>query len=125
MSAPLRMAVIGVGRMGRIHARILSALDEIDLVAVVDSRTEVVDALGTELDATPYTSADALVSDDSAAAWLLATSTPTHPSLVRSGLNAGLDILCEKPLSLELSEGAELGDLANRIGRVLQVGFWR
>ena len=125
MSTPLRMAVIGVGRMGRIHARILNALDEIDLVAVVDSRTEVVDALGTELDVMPYTSVDALLSDDSVAAWLIATPTPTHPSLVRSGLSAGLDILCEKPLSLEPSEGAELGDLANRIGRVLQVGFWR
>lgn len=119
------MAVIGVGRMGQIHARILSGLHEIHLVAIVDSRAEAVEALGTELDATPYQSVDAVLRDDTVEAWLIATPTPTHPSLVRRGLEAGLHVLCEKPLSLEPFEGTELGDLADRLGRVLQIGFWR
>ncbi len=125
MLAPLKLAVIGVGRMGRVHARILSQIDEIDLVAIVDSRSETLERLAGELGVRPHVNIDAVLGEDSVEAWLIATPTPTHPTLVRTALDVGLHVLCEKPLSLDPSEGAELADLADRSGLVLQIGFWR
>lgn len=123
--APLKLAVIGVGRMGQIHARILSQIDEVDIVAIVDSRSEMVEPLARELGVSPYSNIEAALGEESVEAWLIATPTPTHCTLVRTALDAGLHVLCEKPLSLDPSEGAELGDLADRSGLVLQIGFWR
>lgn len=125
MLTPLKLAIIGVGRMGRVHARILNQVDEIDIVAIVDSRSEMVEPPAGELDISPYSSIDATLDEESAEACLIATPTPTHPTLVRTALDAGLHVLCEKPLSLDPSVGVELGGLADRLGLVLQIGFWR
>lgn len=125
MLTPLKLAVIGVGRMGQVHARILSQIDEVDIVAIVDSRSEIVEPLARELDVPPYLSVDAALGEENVEAWLIATPTPTHPTVVRIALDAGLHVLCEKPLSLDPSDGEELADLADRLGLVLQIGFWR
>jgi predicted dehydrogenase len=68
---------------------------------------------------------DDLLADGDVDAWLIATSTPTHPELARRALAAGLHVLCEKPLALDVGESADLGRRAEQAGRVLQVGFWR
>jgi predicted dehydrogenase len=125
MSTPLKLALVGVGRMGQVHARILSQIDEIDLVALVDNRLDIVEPLAEELNAMPYSTVDTIVGQEIVDAWLIATPTSTHPTLVRTALDAGLHVLCEKPLSLDPSEGAELGELADRLNLVLQIGFWR
>lgn len=125
MVTPLKVAIIGVGRMGRIHARILNQIDEIDVVAIADSRLEAVEPLARELNASPYSSIESILRENSVDAVLIATPTPTHPSMVRMALDAGLHVLCEKPLSLDPSEGMELGEIADRSGLVLQIGFWR
>ncbi|MDP9463849.1 MAG: Gfo/Idh/MocA family oxidoreductase, partial [Actinomycetota bacterium] len=58
-------------------------------------------------------------------ACLLATPTPLHPQQVRAAIDAGLHVLCEKPLSLDPAMSLELDGLATRADRVLQLGFWR
>jgi predicted dehydrogenase len=125
MLTPLRIAVIGVGRMGQVHARILSQIDEVELVAIADSRLQTVESLARELDVSPYTDIGETLGEETVEALFIATPTPTHPTLVRAALEAGLHVLCEKPLSLDLTEGAELGELADRLNLVLQIGFWR
>lgn len=125
MPVPLKLAIIGVGRMGEFHARILNGLDEIDLVAVVDSRADVVERLGRELDLATHASIDAVLDTGDIEALLIATPTPLHPAIVRQALDAGKHVLCEKPLALDPGESTELGDLAARLGLVLQIGFWR
>jgi scyllo-inositol 2-dehydrogenase (NAD+) len=125
MVTPVKLAIIGVGRMGRIHARVLSRIDEIDIVAIVDSRVEIAESIASELDSSPYSNIESIVRKVGIEAVLIATPTPTHPSMVHAALDAGLHVLCEKPLSLDPSEGAKLGDLAHRLGLVLQIGFWR
>ncbi|MFV1999513.1 MAG: Gfo/Idh/MocA family oxidoreductase [Acidimicrobiia bacterium] len=125
MLTPLKLAIVGVGRMGQVHARILSQIDEVDLVAVVDGQSDIVEALAKELDVLSYSNVGAIPGEHGIQAWLIATPTPTHPDLVRIALDAGMNVLCEKPLSLDPSEGAELGELADRKGLVLQIGFWR
>jgi predicted dehydrogenase len=121
----LRIAVLGVGRMGAFHAHILSAAPAVDVVAVADPLPGLAAAVGREIGATAYDATDTLLRRDDIEAWLVATPTPTHPSLTRTALSAGLHVLCEKPLSLDPVESKEIGTLAQTLGRVLQVGFWR
>lgn len=125
MVSPVNCAVIGVGRMGMVHARILNQIQEVNVVAVVDSRPEAGASLARELETTWYASTEATLRDAAIEAWLIATPTPTHPVIVRSALEAGIHVLCEKPLSLDAREGSTLGRLAGRQGLVLQIGFWR
>ena len=122
----LRLAIIGVGRMGAFHARSLAAVEGVSIVAVADasqaSLAAVADVIG---DATVYASVDAVFADRNVEACLIATPTPSHPDLVRGTLAAGLHVLCEKPLSLDPEESMRLGRLAKDAERVLQIGFWR
>ncbi len=122
---PLRLAVVGVGRMGALHAETLAAVESIDVVAVADARLEVAGRVADSIGADGYQSLEALRERDDVAAWLIATPTTTHPPVVEMAIGAGLHILCEKPLALDLTESERLGALAAAGSRVLQVGFWR
>ena len=125
MREPLRLAVVGVGRMGAIHARSLAARDSIHLAAVVDAAADVAGLVAGEIGASAYTSTAALLERDDIEAWLVATPTATHPAVVATALEAGLHVLCEKPLALDMTESETIGALAVSAGRVLQLGFWR
>lgn len=119
------MAVVGVGRMGALHAETLAATDAIDVVAVVDARPDVAGRVAASIGADDYQSLAALSERDDITGWLIATPTTTHPAVVDVALEAGVHILCEKPLALDLAESERLGALAAAGGTVLQVGFWR
>jgi len=111
--------------MGAFHARTISPSPLVDVVAVADTDTAAAAAIAGEIGASPCATTDHLREIDGIDAWLVATPTSTHPSLVREALAAGLHVLCEKPLSLDLADSALLGAEASDAGRVLQIGFWR
>ena len=125
MTEPLRMAVVGVGRMGALHAETLAALDSIHMVAVADAEAGVASRIAALIGARGYTSLEELTEREDVEAWLIATPTTTHPAVVEAGLGAGVHILCEKPLALDPTESERLGALAAARDTVLQVGFWR
>jgi predicted dehydrogenase len=112
--------------MGQVHARVLASVSAVDVVAIVDPRPEA-HAVASELapDAATYRDVAELASSGAAAAWLIAASTPNHPELVGAAIDAGVHVLCEKPLALDISVAEALGDRAAAAGLVLQVGFWR
>ncbi|QDU61758.1 Dehydrogenase [Planctomycetes bacterium Pan216] len=116
----LRTAVVGVGHMGRHHARILGEMPEADLVAVVDHdlarAKEIAERAGTQAvdDASKILKhVDAVV---------VAVPTSFHHAAASPFLNAGIATLVEKPLATSLHESAELVKLAEASGAVLQVG---
>lgn len=111
--------------MGALHARTLAKVPEIELVAVVDARLEAVRNVAEDTGAEAMASLSALMARSDVEAWLVATPTPTHPKMVGMALDAGVHVLCEKPLSLEQGDGKRLGAKAEAAGRILQVGFWR
>ncbi|MPZ16490.1 MAG: gfo/Idh/MocA family oxidoreductase [Luteitalea sp.] len=122
MSADIRrvqVAVVGVGALGRHHARILAALDDAVLVAVVDSNAaraaEVAEAYGTRA----FTDVAALTDVD---AVTIATPTASHHDLARHFLDRGTSVLVEKPLARTLAEAEELVAVASRRGVPLAVG---
>ena len=120
----LSIALVGLGRMGRTHARALSGSDAVDIVAVAEpSADAVAAAAGLLTSAQIYTTTAEALAHPGLEACLVASPTPTHPELVREAFAAGLHVLCEKPLALEPDESRRLG--AEQGDRVLQVGFWR
>jgi predicted dehydrogenase len=126
MSDPLQLALVGLGRMGSVHASAIAALDSIEVVAVADPSADARAAASllfpkARLLAEP---ADAFELAGIEAC-LLATPTPLHPAQVRAALGAGLHVLCEKPLSLDPAESLDIDRAATRAGLVLQLGFWR
>lgn len=121
----VRLAIVGTGRMGTVHARTLAPLGEVDLVGLVEPAVEYGQALAEELGTRHYATFETLVAGDRPDAVLVASPTPTHPVLVRQALDDGLHVLCEKPLALELAAGGELAALAEERDLILQVGFWR
>ena len=126
MTDPVRLALVGLGRMGSVHARALAALDSIEVVAVADPSADARAAAAllfpnARLLAEPADAFELTVVE----ACLLATPTPLHPAQVRAALAAGLHVLCEKPLSLDAAESLDIDHAATRAGLILQLGFWR
>jgi myo-inositol 2-dehydrogenase / D-chiro-inositol 1-dehydrogenase len=118
------IALIGAGRMGRTHARALARSRDAQLVAVCDPAPGAAEA-ATPTGATAHLEVDAVLADRSIEGVLIAAPTPLHDQLVERALIAGKHVLCEKPLTLEVRRDIELGRLAESLGLVLQVGFWR
>ena len=120
----LTLALIGAGRMGRTHARALARSRLVRLVAVCDPVPGVAAAVA-PAGATVHLDVAEVLADPSIAGVLIAAPTPLHDRLVEQALVAGKHVLCEKPLTLDVRRDHELGRLAESLGLVLQVGFWR
>ena len=117
---PVRVAVIGVGHLGRIHARILAGMPGVTLSGVVDpledNRREIAAAHQT----TAHVDHRELLGKIDAA--VIATPTRFHCQVSRDLLAAGVHLLVEKPLAATSGQATEMVELARRRGVVLQVG---
>ena len=117
---PLRVAVVGVGSFGRNHARVISSLSDVELTAVVDGDTGRGRAVADEYDSAFVPDLDGVLGRVDAA--VVATPTATHEEIASRLLNAGIDVLVEKPIADSSSAGYRLTRLAESKGRILQVG---
>lgn len=118
--APVRVAVIGVGYLGRHHARILSQLPGVELVAVVDRN----EARAAEVAAASGTRAARDVADLAGLVDAVTVATPTesHHAMALPLLERGLGVLVEKPMARTLHEADDLMAAAERGGATLAVG---
>jgi predicted dehydrogenase len=116
----LRAAVVGVGYLGRFHALKYAAHPDVDLVAVVDVDADRCRAVATEVGAEPRFDHRALIGRVDCVS--VAVNTQHHHAVARDLLEAGIDVLVEKPLTTTVADGQELLELAVRGQRVLQVG---
>jgi predicted dehydrogenase len=121
---PLRIAVIGVGHMGRLHLRKVAALarngGEVALVGAVDTDPERLREAGAEARSPVFAHHRDVVGLADAA--IVAVPTVSHYAIADELLRAGLDVLVEKPLAASIDEATRLLELARSAGRVLQVG---
>ena len=113
----LRTAVVGAGNMGRNHVRILSAMSDIELVAVVDP--DDARALTTAPSVVHVSSVSDLPAVDAA---IVATPTQSHAAVARELLSRGVHVLVEKPLASTADEAMALAQEARAAGVVLGVG---
>jgi predicted dehydrogenase len=119
--------VIGVGTFGRNHARVYRQLAEegapVRLVGVVDPHTARADAVARDFGCRSFGSIDQLITTHSEVqAASVAVPTSHHLSAAKQLMEAGIDVLIEKPLATSLAEVDELIRVAKQLGRIGQVG---
>jgi predicted dehydrogenase len=121
--AAVPVAVIGVGRMGRHHARTLAKMPRADLVGVVDGDAERAGQAAEEYGTEAFPSLDALLERHAGLrAAVVAVPTVFHADAARPLLERGIACLIEKPLAGSSREARELADFADQHGALLQVG---
>jgi predicted dehydrogenase len=118
----LRLAVIGVGHLGKEHARILAGLPGVDLVGVADARAEQADAVARRCRTRAFADHRPLLELEQLDAAVIAVPTVQHHAVAADCLRKGIALLVEKPLASNLEEADELVALARRRGTLLQVG---
>lgn len=127
VSDPVRLALIGSGRMGAFHGETVARrLPDTSLVCVADPATGVADALAAELGAPrAYTDPERAITDPDVEGVVVAAPARRHADLVVAAANAGKAVFCEKPMALTLADADRAIDAARATGVVLQVGFNR
>lgn len=119
----MRIALLGAGRIGHLHARLLMATPGVDALIVADADpARAVDAAGT-VGATAATSIEAALDDVDAV--VIAAATTAHAELIRASIGRGLPTFCEKPLAADLGDSIALADEIKRSGVPFQLGFQR
>ena len=123
----LGVGVLGVGEMGKRHAENLRRLvPEARLVAIADASAERARVVAEELEIENwYSSLEAMLERTDLDAVLIATPDKFHAKAVETAVRAGKDVLCEKPLALNLVDARAALDAVAKAGRRLQVGFMR
>ena len=117
---PLRVAVVGVGHLGRHHARILSSLPGCDLVAVADTNERRAEEVAAATGTRPLFDSRRLIGQVDAVT--IAVPTERHRDVAMPFLQSGVPVLVEKPLARSLEEADEMIGAAARAGVVLAVG---
>lgn len=117
---PLRVAVIGVGHLGRIHTRLISGLDAFSLAGVVDPVEQNRLLVAAEYSTTAYATHDEIAGQIDAA--IIATPTQLHHQVALDLLRRGVHLLVEKPLAASLADAEEMVQAARQHGALLQVG---
>lgn len=116
----LRMAVLGVGHLGKEHARILADLPEVELVGVADVNADQAQQVARRYGTQAFAEGWPLLNLVDAASVVVPTSL--HAAVAREFLRRGIPLLIEKPLAPSLAEADELVRLADAHGALLQVG---
>jgi myo-inositol 2-dehydrogenase / D-chiro-inositol 1-dehydrogenase len=121
----VRLALIGCGRIGRVHADSIDVHPRAEFAYVYDPVEDAAREVGSRFGAPWGTDVDAVFDDASVDAVVVASPTPTHVDFLTRAVRAGKAVLCEKPIDLDLARvdacRAEIGALADRV----MVGFNR
>lgn len=118
----LRVAVIGTGFWGRNQTRVLSQLDDVELVCVCDSNDAIARAVSAEFHIAYSTDIDEVLARKEIDAVTICTPTTTHKEIASRALRAGKHALVEKPMTNTVLEAQELLSLAKQHGLRLMPG---
>ncbi len=119
----MRLALVGLGKMGLSHLSIVNTHPDVQLVGVCDSAAYVTDVLGRHAGIKGYADYDRLLDEQRPDAVLIATPPRSHGAMVRAALERDIHVYCEKPFSMDAAESLRLAELAERKGLVNQVGY--
>lgn len=120
----IRMAVIGAGRIGQIHAANAARNPAVALAGIADALPEPAGKLAGALGARVVT-VEEIFADPSVDAVLIGSSTDTHADLIQRAARAGKHIFCEKPVDLDLARARECEQAVKASGKACLIGFQR
>ena len=120
----MRIGVAGVAGMGLMHLVTFPKQKDVEITAICDVWPKALEsASGLAPEAKTFTDFDEMCTSGTIDAVAIATPNAFHVRAVRTALEAGLHVYCEKPLGVTVGECRELADLAEQTGRAVQVGF--
>jgi len=123
---PIRVGVLGTGRIGRLHAELIARrVPGLELAGVYDADADAARRVADRLGVTLFHSAADLLESPRVGAVAVCTSTDTHAALVIAAAEAGKPVFCEKPISLSLAEVDHALAAVEQSAVLLQVGFNR
>jgi myo-inositol 2-dehydrogenase / D-chiro-inositol 1-dehydrogenase len=120
----LHVGLLGAGRIGAFHARVLHASPGVDRLTIADADTERAAQVAAELGVAAAPSPHALVGAG-VEALVIAAATAAHAELIHLGADAGLPTFCEKPIALDLETTDAVVEHVEKAGVALQIGFQR
>ena len=124
--APLRIGIVGVGRIGRMHAELLTRqVPGAAVASVFDAHVPTARDTAELLGVTTADSAQELIEATDVDAVAICSSTDTHADLIVAAAQAGKAIFCEKPVSLDLAEVDRALAAVEAAGAPFQIGFNR
>src|SRR6476659_6902139 len=124
MTGALHVGVVGVGRIGSLHASTLRTLEGVSRLTLTDADAARARRAASELGAGTADGPEALVAAG-VDALVIAAPTPAHASLLRLAADAGLPAFCEKPVALDLPALDDVIAHVERAGILVQIGFQR
>ena len=119
----VRLALIGLGKMGLSHLAIMRSHPGAELVAVCDTTRYVLDVLAKCTGLKVYDDYKKMLSEEKLDGVVIATPSRFHGEMVHTALEHNLHVFCEKPFCLDPNVGQRLADLAEQKGLVNQVGY--
>jgi myo-inositol 2-dehydrogenase/D-chiro-inositol 1-dehydrogenase len=118
----MRIGVIGVGRIGAMHAGGLASQDEVDQVILADVDRPRAESVAADLGLESMTLEEIFGKVD---AVVIAAATSAHAQLIEAAADARLPMFCEKPIAVDIGATRDVMQHVSRAGTVLQVGFQR
>lgn len=119
----LKAGIIGLGKMGISHAAIVAPHRDVELVAVCDTSSLVLEGFRKFTKVRVYDDYKRMIDSEALDFVVIATPTKFHFPMVKYAMEKGIHTFCEKPFSLTIREGEELVALADRKNLVNQVGY--
>tara|TARA_Y100001970_G_scaffold115112_1_gene143486 strand:+ start:11908 stop:12912 length:1005 start_codon:yes stop_codon:yes gene_type:complete len=121
----INIALMGAGRIGKMHAEIISSHPDANLKFVYDVNKEFASKVAKQNNAELVNSPEEAINNEKINAILIASATPTHTKFITMGAKAGKAIFCEKPIDLDINKVNECMEEINGIDVPLQIGFNR
>jgi myo-inositol 2-dehydrogenase/D-chiro-inositol 1-dehydrogenase len=121
----VRIAVLGAGRIGRIHAASVAANPKAELIAIADPVPEAVDPLATSLGAEAMIEPMAAIARSDVDAVVIGTPTDTHVGYLLKAVELGKAVLCEKPIDLDMAKSESAAAEVERVGGRVMLAFNR
>jgi predicted dehydrogenase len=118
---PVRVGLIGCGKVGHIHAAALRGLAEAELAAVCDVSCERAESFAAKYGARAFTDVDAMLREAGVEAVVIGTPHPLHAAPAVAAARAGVHVLVEKPLAATLADCDAMLEAAEKAGIVLGV----
>ncbi|NML76443.1 inositol 2-dehydrogenase [Rhizobium sp. S-51] len=119
-----KLALLGAGRIGKVHARAIAEDKRAKLVAVADAFPEAANAIAAASGAAVRT-IDEIEADKDIDAVIICTPTNTHADLIERFAKAGKAIFCEKPIDLDVARARACLETVRKVGGKVMLGFNR
>ena len=121
----INISLMGAGRIGKMHAEIISAHPDVNLQYVYDINKDNALQVAKQNNAEIVNSPEEAIMSDKIDAILIASATPTHTQFITMGAKSGKAVFCENPIDLDIHKVNECMKEINEINIPLQIGFNR